>query len=454
MALKSDELYAILNKKIEEGGGGGGGTKNYNELSNKPQINGVELYGNMLPSDLGLADEESVLGIESNIESISEELDALKNYILVSDRPTTWLEVDSAVTNGLAKDIYAIGDMFSDFKWIDTETNTSYDYDMQVNHFEDVELENGTIRKDAMWVQAHWAHPFGVQFSHERAFLRCPEGLSAGTYYFTIESAWGNNISAGDVVCFTITNDVPIGGRIAGCYGAPDQAKSNWRIYVFDADGLNTLETVVPTFTATGTNLGVQKLSQRSGNLNSTQEMAYGWNRWKTSALRQYLNSSLPKNQWWTAQDGWDIRPNELSTKAGFLSGCSEDFINAIKTVKVTTYTNIVNDGGGADITYDKVIVPSLEQIYVNPEINGEGQYHDYWKQKSGANSPLAQNVTYPNIITYAVENHTLAKNINLRSARRPFTAHSRWCVYSSGNVSYGNAMTAWNWSFSPLVVI
>ena len=451
MALKSDELYAILNKKIEEGGGGGGGTKNYNELINKPQINGVELYGNMLPSDLGLADEESVLGIESNIESISEELDALKNYILVSDRPTTWLEVDSAVTNGLAKDIYAIGDMFSDFKWIDTETNTSYDYDMQVNHFEDVELENGTIRKDAMWVQAHWAHPFGVDFSHERAFLRCPEGLSAGTYYFTIETAWGNNVSAGDVVCFTITNDVPVGGRIAGCYGAPDQAKSNWRIYVFDADGLNTLETVVPTFTAAGTNLGVQKHNQRSGNLNSTQEMAYGWNRWKTSALRQYLNSSASKNEWWVAQDEWDIRPNQLSTNAGFLSGCSEDFINAIKTVKVTTYTNTVNDGGNADITYDKVILPSLEQIYVSPEISGEGHYHDYWKQKSGANSPLAQFGTYPNMITYAVENHTSAQLVALRSARRP-GANIRWGVYSSGYVNHGYASSAWR--FSPLVAI
>ena len=245
MALKSDELYAILNKKIEEGGGGGGGTKNYNELSNKPQINGVELYGNMLPSDLGLADEESVLGIESNIESISEGLTALKNYILVSDRPTTWLEVDSAVTNGLAKDIYAIGDMFSDFKWIDTETSTSYDYDMQVNHFEDVELENGTIRKDAMWVQAHWAHPFGVQFTHPRAFLKCPNGLSAGTYYFTFESDWGASgyVVAGESVSFTITNDVPVGGRIAGCYDALRQAKSNWRIYVYDSDGLNVIET-------------------------------------------------------------------------------------------------------------------------------------------------------------------------------------------------------------------
>lgn len=92
MALKSDELYAILNKKIEEGGGGGGGTKNYNELSNKPQINGVELYGNMLPSDLGLADEESVLGIEANIESISEGLTALKGDLIDIQNATGYVD--------------------------------------------------------------------------------------------------------------------------------------------------------------------------------------------------------------------------------------------------------------------------------------------------------------------------------------------------------------------------
>lgn len=34
------------------GGGGGGGTTNYNELSNKPQINGVELSGNKTSEEL------------------------------------------------------------------------------------------------------------------------------------------------------------------------------------------------------------------------------------------------------------------------------------------------------------------------------------------------------------------------------------------------------------------
>lgn len=34
------------------GGGGGGGTTNYNELSNKPKINGVELSGNKTSEEL------------------------------------------------------------------------------------------------------------------------------------------------------------------------------------------------------------------------------------------------------------------------------------------------------------------------------------------------------------------------------------------------------------------
>lgn len=36
-----------------EEGGGGGGTNNYNQLINKPQINGVELKGNKTPAELG-----------------------------------------------------------------------------------------------------------------------------------------------------------------------------------------------------------------------------------------------------------------------------------------------------------------------------------------------------------------------------------------------------------------
>ena len=182
--------------------------------------------------------------------------------------------------------------------------------------------------------------------------------------------------------------------------------------------------------------------------------MAYGWNRWKTSALRQYLNSAAPVGAWWTAQDEWDIAPDQLTTKAGYLSGWSEEFINSIKEVKVTTYPNTVQDDTGGntpDITFDKVFLPSLEQMYCVPQKAGEGEYHEYWKRRSGLTSPNAQYSTNPNMITYAVENHTSPQLVRLRSAHRG-AANVTWSVYSSGYVSGYGASVALR--FAPLVVI
>ena len=49
-----NKIYFIY----DAGGGGGGGTDNYNDLSNKPQINSVTLQGNKSFDDLGLNDND------------------------------------------------------------------------------------------------------------------------------------------------------------------------------------------------------------------------------------------------------------------------------------------------------------------------------------------------------------------------------------------------------------
>lgn len=365
---------------------------------------------------------------------------------------SSWTKIRNLRKSGLAEKVLTVGDIIDD-TWTDVAAPKEYPYQWHVADFQPVELQNGDTEASVL-VQAHWAHPFGVQFSHQRAFLACPDGLPVGSYYFTIEGAWGNNVKAGDIVCFKTTKVVPAGGRVSGCYGAPDQAKANWRIYTHSADGKTQIETITPTFAKTdsATNLGTQHLNKREGNLNSTQEMAYGWNRWKTSALRQYLNSEAAKGAWWTAQDEWDVAPDQLKDKAGFLSGCSADFLSALQAVKVTTFANTVNDGGGEDVTYDRVFIPSMEQMYCTPQVKGEGTYLEYWKQRSGATAPLAQWGTCPNIITYAVENHTSPQNMRLRSASRG-SANCAWYVNSSGNVyNYGSASSANR--FAPLVVI
>ena len=362
---------------------------------------------------------------------------------------TTWDQISGLVRNGYAQKIFDFGDWINE-KWTDTAATKEYEYPWRVNHFENVELEDGEIVQ-GMFLQAHYAHPFGVQFSQARAFLKCPDGLTAGTYNVKLERDWGSNAKANTYWQFTLTKDVPKGGRLSGFIQMPDVASSNWKVISYAADAITKLETVPVTSGQDGTALGTLQYATRNGNLNSMQETAYGWNRWKTSALRQYLNSEQAKGKWWTPQDEWDIAPDQLATKDGFLCGMPADMLKALKTVKVVTYANTVQDGGEADITYDRVFLPSLEQLFINPQIAGEGTVHEYWQRRSGMKTKMQQYQTYPRMISYAVENHTSPQAVRLRSASRGYASNT-WYVFSSGGVSYG---TAWSASrFSPLVVV
>ncbi len=422
----------------------------------------------------------------------------IEDYINTVAVPMTWENIQNMIAKGYHKKVFKIGDKLTN-TWLDPNASMKeYENPLRINHFQDgLELENGQLI-NGMWLQTQYAQlkgvqfshqrallrcpdglvpgtyyftfesnwgnnvkagdivcftttQQGVQFSHQRALLRCPDGLVPGTYYFTFESNWGNNVKAGDIVCFTTTQQIPVGGRVSGCHGAPDQTKDKWKIYTHSADGKNIIETITPTFVASGVDLGIQKLNSRNGNLNSTQEMAYGWNRWKTSAIRQYLNSDKLKGEWWVAQDEWDIAPDQLSQIDGYLKGIDPELLAVIQPVKVTTYANTVNDGGAADVTYDKVILPSLEQMYIAPQISGEGEAHQYYKELNGTDAPYKQYGTFPELTTYAIENYSSAQGVRLRSAHRGY-AYNAWYVYASGVVNANYASGAYR--FSPLVFI
>ena len=367
----------------------------------------------------------------------------------ISHQSMDWQKVRTLIANGVGESAFAIGTQLIE-KWTDTADSKEYDMPWQVNHFEDMTLEDGEV-VPGMWLQTHYTLPFGIQFSHQRAFLACPAGLSAGTYNFDFAKAWGNNVKQGINYQFTLTKPVEKGGRLAGCYGAPYQVPSNWKVYSYGKDGITLNETVNVTVGSGGTNLGTIPYDSRSGNLNSVQELAYGWNRWKTSALRQWLNSSKPKGQWWTPQDQWDICPDQLASKDGFLCGMPEEMLNCLKKVKVVTYANTVNDEGAEDITYDYVTLPSLSQMFIKPQTSGEGDVHTYWKRRSGRTTPCEWFTDYPNMVEYSVANKASPQSVRLRSASRDI-ANYTWGVNASGHVYNGYASGAY--AFAPLVCI
>lgn len=360
-----------------------------------------------------------------------------------------WAQLSGLSRNGYLKELLDFGDQILE-KWTDTAANNKeYDFPWHITHFDTAELENGE-NIEGTFLEAHYTTPFGVQFSN-RAFLRCPDGLTAGTYNVTLGAKWGEKDAQKDTTWqFTLTKAVPAGGSVAGFTQMPDVVASNWKATSYAADGITVIETVPITSGSGGTSLGTMQLSTRNSNLNSMQEAGYGWNRWKYSAARQWLNSDQPKGKWWTKQDDWDVAPSQLATKDGFLCGMPAEMLAVLKTVKVTTLANTVNDGGVTDITYDKVFLASMSQMNVDMS-KEEGAVHEYWQRRTKSKTPIEPWKRYPFMIRYSAANHTSPQYVFSRSANRGY-AYYVMIVHADGGVS--NAYGWYSTTYAPLVFI
>lgn len=386
---------------------------------------------------------------ESTMKEISQALQTMAFTQSANlENISTWGQLSGLSRNGYAQKIFDYGDQILE-KWTDTAANKEYDFPWQITHFDTAELEDGE-NIQGTFLEAHYTTPFGAQFSN-RAFLRCPDGLTAGTYNVTLGAKWGEKDAQKDTTWqFTLTKAVPAGGSVAGFTQMPDVVASNWKATSYAADGITTIETVPITSGSGGTSLGTMQYATRNGNLNSMQEAGYGWNRWKYSAARQWLNSTQPKGKWWAKQDDWDIAPDQLAKKDGFLCGMPAEMLAVLKTVKVTTLANTVNDGGVTDITYDKVFLASMSQMNVNMS-KEEGAVHEYWQRRTKSKTPIEPWKQYPFMIRYSAANHTSPQYVFSRSASRG-NANNVLSVYADGGVSNTSG-----WSsntYAPLVFI
>lgn len=319
----------------------------------------------------------------------------------------------------------------------------SYDCPWDVVKTDDIaEGETGTTAP-AMVMQMHYASLEDIQFSEYQAFYVVPEaGLVAGTYNVKMGLDWGTNVKTGTAYQFTLTKNAPAGARLTGFYNAPDAAPNNWKVYVYkDQNKSELLETCSVSAGEAGTNLGTF-LAKPNGNLNGLHPVGYGDNRWWKSAYRQYLNSDAAAGRWWTPQDEWDMKPDQADTVPGFLAGFSDEFKAALTRVKVVTYGNNVTDDGSAVVTYDKIFLPSLQEIYCSPQVSGEGTYWPYWKERTGAKTPQALWHTYPLRITRDLAQPTVGRGVRLRSAIRG-GARDAFTVNSDGFVGTWYAIGA-----------
>ena len=136
------------------------------------------------------------------------------------------------------------------------------------------------------------------------------------------------------------------------------------------------------------------------------------------------------------------MKPDQADTVPGFLAGFSDDFKAALTRVKVVTYRNTVTDDGSAVVTYDKIFLPSLQEIYCSPQVSGEGTYWPYWKERTGAKTPHALWQAHPLRITRDLAQRTVGRGVQLRSANRG-NGYSAFGVTSSGGANDWSAVYA-----------
>ena len=318
-----------------------------------------------------------------------------------------------------------------------TNGSTEITAPMNLCHLENATLEDGETMKVAD-IEWHYVLPFDTQYDASEAIYEVPAaGLTAGTYYFTIKNdSWGNNNNK--IVEFTLAEDLTEGMQIRKKSGAYNASISDCTLGLYtsaiDLTGTELAFSVVET--ASGTNLGD---TDGTGDCNHWQRVLFGYNRWKTSAIRQFLNSTAEAGSWWTKQNKWDVKPAYADSRDGFLHGYSEELLHYMQVTKVTTAKNTVTDDGELEDTYDRVFLASLEQTYINPQKSGEGEYWEYYKRLLGRTTPAAQGSTYARLIKYDVSARTTARIRWLRSAYRGYASYV-WLISSSGNVYYNNA--------------
>lgn len=382
-------------------------------------------------------------------ETFAEKIDTLNHLIshqnaaidlLASDKRSALAHdvatVAGMCANGEILEVMDYGD-YIDPAWSEGENN--YNPAMNLCHEADAELEDGETIHGAFF---EWdkTTPTGVPFDEPEAIAYFDGTEGAGDAYIEISVAYGDGWKAGDGIQITLTEAPAAGDQLVISLGTDsknDPANGRtWNVY---AKGSTTSKQTGTTSNGkNGIKIGATSTvdaMHTNGKVNAPQRAVYGYNRWSQSALRQRLNSEAAAGAWWTPQNEWDRPPAQAATLAGFLAGYAEDVRRHFKPIKVVTVANNA-DGNAEDVTYDRVFLSSLEQMYCVPQFAGkEGEYWEYYKRLLGRTTPAPTSQTYARLIKYALNAPTSAQACFRRSASRG-AAGIVWCVYASGLVS------------------
>ena len=339
------------------------------------------------------------------IITLEKDVEDLKKYADIKSPA----DLKAIAASGKAREYFDIGDIIY-IPWTNYTPSTPVTYyvPFAVVHFGDAYDEDGVKHENPIWLMSVYAQPEEIPFDAAEdtvVDLTSEPNALEGWYYWglTGTSYTALNLSAGTAI--------------------PDTYDSVHKC------GVNNLDV-----------------------------LRYGYNRWKASAYRQWLNSDAAKNEnWWESQHTGDIAPTTTYTnKPGWLYGFAPEWREIFQKVKVDTAANTVTDSGVTDTTYDYFFLPSLEQMYGSPQAAGvEGDYWEYWKEETGLDAPSngsASDTNDARKIPPVTNFHASAVNCRLRSATRS-NSHYVWYVYYAGYL-YGYIFANGAYRAQPACVI
>ena len=383
-----------------------------------------------------------------------------------STQPESWSQASSLINAGFGP-VYYPTSYHVDEDWYDVRPNntTKWAYPTRVVESGEIDVQGG-LKRNSVTFQSRLALPFGTQFSNYQAFLTAgPNGLPAGTYKVSFASDAGGDTLKGKTFQFTLTQAVPAGGQICGF---EQYTGRDIKVYA-SATAATPTETVTATEGSSGTSLGtftnagyavvpasgtpattssvtISSTTYTYYGLNSIQRVAYGNNRWLHSAIRQFLNGS--GSGWWAPATVFD-RPPSYVGYDGFLTGFSDDLVDHMAPRKIKTSLNTVTDGGTSngtehDITYDKVWLPSSEQMNLACTSLGipygvEGDAFEYWVMVYGS-TPATYWTTHTEFCMASMDAPTTMRGVFQRSPNRG-SGYNVAYVASSGGVATINAV-------------
>ena len=314
------------------------------------------------------------------------------------------------IQNAQKRDNYPIKGQFTTTRGSESLTWDVLDYDKH-------ELVDADTTK-TMCVGMHNIFIYGTMpFCAPQLMYWSENGLPAGTYKLTLDHAQyaGGTLYDGTYM-FTLAKAIPadggfrhtkpvggwqssyekadILGNYITTYGArPQRSAIESGVTFSEYDG-TTECTDLGTFTARSRTYYTEDDTVNGGKRNFTERQAYGSNRWRDSVYRQWLNSTASAgttgngvSNWWTPQSVFDRAPRGANS-AGFLYGLDPSFVAAMGKVKVITALCDCDkvDGATQDITYDKVWLQSMTEVFGNTNNSiSEGVRLAYWNGSTDA---------------------------------------------------------------------